>query len=78
MPLTRQTAAVVDTVAFLDAGAPVVARRGAARHVAGPTVRPAVVLRAAAVVGAHLVDADAAVEARRRALGALVDVLLAG
>lgn len=76
--VTWQAAAVVDGVPLLDAGASVLARRGAARHVGGLAVLASVLLRAAAVVRAHLVHAHAAVEAGRGSLGALVDVLLAG
>lgn len=62
----------------MDAGASVVARRGAARHVWRLTVLPGVLRRAPAMIRAHFVDADAGVEARGGGLRALVDVLLAG
>ena len=54
------------------------AGRGAAGQVGGLAVRAGELLGAAAVEGAHLVDADAPVAAGRGRLGALVDVLLAG
>lgn len=73
-----QAAAVVGGVSLLDASASVLARRGAARHVGGLAVLPGVLLRTAAVIRAHLIHADAAVETGRGGLGTLVDVLLAG
>lgn len=54
------------------------ARRGAAWHIGGLAVLAGVLLRAAAVVRAHLIHANAAVKTWRGRLGALVNVLLAG
>lgn len=58
-----QAATVVGGVSLLDARASILARRGAARHVGCLTVLAGVLLRTAAVVGAHLIDAHTAVEA---------------
>ncbi|TNN55509.1 hypothetical protein EYF80_034251 [Liparis tanakae] len=69
---------VVDVVLTVLTGASALARRGAARHVGGLAVAAGVLLGTAAAVGADLVHAQAAVAAGRRALGALVHVLLAG
>lgn len=75
---SKKAAAVVGGLSFLDAGASILTRRGAARHVEGLASRAGVLLRTAAVVRAHLIHAHAAVEAGRGNLGALVHVLLAG
>lgn len=75
---TWQAAAVVGGVSLLDAGASILAWRGAAWHVGGLAVLAGVLLRTAAVVRSHLVHTHAAVEAGGGGLGALIDVLLAG
>lgn len=75
---TRHAGALVAGVPLLDAGPPVVAGGGAAGQVAALAVLARELGRALAPVAPHLVDAQAAVAAGRRAGVALVDVLLAG
>ena len=76
--LTWHAGALVAGVSLLDAGAPAVARRRVAGHVAALAVHARILRGTLAAEGAHLVDAHTPVQAGRRALGALVDVLLAG
>lgn len=73
----REAAAVIGGISLLDTGAAVLAWRGATRHVGRLTVLAGVLLRASAVVRAHLIHTHATVKTRRGDLGALVDVLLA-
>lgn len=76
--VTWEAAAVIGGVSLLDTGASVLAWWGAAWHVGGLTVLAGVLLRASAVVWAHLVYTHATIETWRGSLSALVDVLLAG
>lgn len=76
--VTWKTGAVVGGVSLLNTGASILAWRGAAWHVRCLTVLASVLRWASAMVRAHLVDTNAAIEARGRGLSALVDILLAG
>lgn len=76
--VTWKTGAVVGGVSLLNTGASILAWRGAAWHVWCLTVLASVLRRASAMVRAHLIDTNAAIEARGGGLCALVDILLAG
>lgn len=72
-----QAAAVIGGVSLLDTCASILARRRVAWHVEGLTVLPTVLLRAAAVVGTHLIDTHTPVLTWRGQLGTFVDILFA-